>query len=189
MCASLPLLFIRKINRPLREKVVLAVLMALGLVASACGVAKLALIKPIMTSDDPNWQSVPLAIWSYVSLLPDLHGADSDRYAEEDIAIIAACIPCLKALMEKAFRALGGHLTSAVSRGSNPDTAAQPTNRDTGRTLRGSTNQPTCIETNYGSGVPRASVAAFGRTADVENGKVVKEVEISWSDDHASEWS
>jgi hypothetical protein len=172
LCACLPFIFIRKINRPLREKVVLALLMALGLLATACGIAKLVLLKPTMMSEDPNWEGVPLAIWSY---------------AEEDLCIIAACIPCLKALMEHAFRALGGQLTSAVSRGgSNSATGVQLTDRGT---LRASTCQPKCIESNYGAGVPRASIVAFGQPVDMENGKVIKEVEISWSDDRASERS
>jgi hypothetical protein len=63
-CASLPLIFIRKINRPIREKLVLALLMALGLFASACGMAKLALLQDLYTSTDPNWDSVSLAIWA-----------------------------------------------------------------------------------------------------------------------------
>jgi hypothetical protein len=196
MCACLPLIFISKINRPLREKVVLAVLMALGLLAAGCGIAKLVLIKPATLSADPNWRSVPLAIWSYVSVPKPVRLPNDHRYAEEDICIIAACIPCLKALMEKAFRALGGQITSAVTRGSNHGTVGVLSNRDgsstlrdTNGTLRGSTYQPKCIENNYGVGVPRASVVAFGRTTDVENGKVIKEVEISWSEDQASERS
>jgi hypothetical protein len=167
--------------------------MALGLLATTCGIVKLALIKPIIMSDDPNWDSVPLAIWSYVPpiLKPRSASLTSHSYAEEYIAIIAACIPCLKSLMERAFRALGGQITSAVSRGagSNPTTGVQLSNRDPNGTLRGSTFQPKCIETNYGSGVPQASVVAFGGAVDVENGKVVKEVEISWSDDQLSERS
>ncbi len=98
--------------------------------------------------------------------------------------------------MEKAFRALGGQITSAVSKGSNNGTAVQLSNRDGNgtlrdgnSTLRDSTYQPKCIEDNYGIGMPRASIMAFGHPADVENGKVVKEVEISWSDDKVSERS
>jgi hypothetical protein len=96
--------------------------------------------------------------------------------------------------MEKAFRALGGQITSAVSRGSNLSTAVQLSNRDGNGTLRdgtlrGSTYQPKCIDENYGVGVPRASIVAFRQPAEVENGKVVKEVEISWSDDKVSERS
>lgn len=94
--------------------------------------------------------------------------------------------------MERAFRALGGQITSAVSRGggSAAVTGVELASRDPNGTWRASrTQQPKCIETNYGSGVPRASVVAFGGNVDVENGKVVKEVEISWSDDRASERS
>jgi hypothetical protein len=38
------------------------------------------------------------------------------RYSELYIGITAACIPCLKAPLENIFRALGGHVSSALSK-------------------------------------------------------------------------
>lgn len=64
VCALLPLLFITKINRPLRERVILFLLMALGLLACACGLVKTALVKGILQSSDPIWDGSSVAIWT-----------------------------------------------------------------------------------------------------------------------------
>ncbi|KAF1807906.1 hypothetical protein P152DRAFT_485875 [Eremomyces bilateralis CBS 781.70] len=100
-CALLPIAFVRKIHRPFREKVVICVLMALGLLASACGLVRLTLLKSILTSGDAIYDGANLSIWAYAELY---------------VGMVAACIPCLKAMMEKAFHALGGHLTNAGSK-------------------------------------------------------------------------
>ncbi|KAF1814613.1 hypothetical protein P152DRAFT_456888 [Eremomyces bilateralis CBS 781.70] len=102
ICALLPLAFIWKINRPLREKVVLALLLGLGLIAGVCGVVKLAMLRLVLNSHDPTFDSADLSIWAF---------------AEMFVGIIAACIPCLKSLMEKAYRALGGSITRSATKG------------------------------------------------------------------------
>jgi hypothetical protein len=64
-CALLPIAFIRKIRRPLREKIVLGVLMGLGLVASACGIVKLIDLERVrLSSQDPSWEGTYLLIWA-----------------------------------------------------------------------------------------------------------------------------
>jgi hypothetical protein len=65
-CALLPLFFIVRINRPVREKVVLFLLMALGLLACACGLVKTALVRGILRSKDPVWDGASVAIWTLV---------------------------------------------------------------------------------------------------------------------------
>jgi len=92
----IPLTFIFKIQVPLREKLVLCLLMGLGLVASIASVFKAVNSTILRRSRDNTWDSVPLVIWSFV---------------EEHVAIIAACIPCLKALFERLLRRLGFTLT------------------------------------------------------------------------------
>jgi hypothetical protein len=64
VCALLPLAFIRKINRPLREKIILAFLMALGLFASACGIVKIALLKNMQYSNDPTFDAASISVWA-----------------------------------------------------------------------------------------------------------------------------
>ena len=63
-CALLPLAFIRKIHLPVREKVVLFVLMSLGLFASACGMVKLFGLKKLLSSTDPVFGGANVAIWT-----------------------------------------------------------------------------------------------------------------------------
>jgi hypothetical protein len=62
--ALLPIVFIRQINKPLREKVVLSLLMAMGLVACGCGLVKPFLLKQVMYSPDPIWDGTTIKIWT-----------------------------------------------------------------------------------------------------------------------------
>ena len=64
ICALLPLAFISKIHRPFREKVVLAILMGLGLLATACGFVKLVLFKETLRSRDSLWNGAVTGIWT-----------------------------------------------------------------------------------------------------------------------------
>ena len=84
--------FIFKIQVSLREKLVLYLLMGLGLVASIACIFKIVNSNTLKKSRDNTWDSVPLVIWGFV---------------EQHLAIIAACIPCLKALFERLLRRVG----------------------------------------------------------------------------------
>ena len=88
----IPITFIFKIKIPLREKIVFCVLMGLGLIASIASIFKVVNSPVLKQSFDNTWDSVPLVIWGFV---------------EEHLAIIAACIPCLKALFERLLRRAG----------------------------------------------------------------------------------
>jgi hypothetical protein len=93
----IPITFIVKIQVPLREKVVLSLLMSLGILASIASILKVTLGHHLTTSRDPTWDSVPVVMWVF---------------AEEYLGIIAACVPCLKALFERLLRRLGVTITS-----------------------------------------------------------------------------
>lgn len=91
--------------------------MGMGLVACACGLVKPFLLKKVLFSPDPIWDGTQIKIWSYVLLCLPIHTnlltmSFHDSYAEQYVGIIAANIPTLKGVMEKAFKALGGKLTS-----------------------------------------------------------------------------
>jgi hypothetical protein len=62
----LPLHFIRQLNRPFQEKVVLFILLALGLLASGCGIAKVVLLKKSLETRDPVFDSATIVTWTYV---------------------------------------------------------------------------------------------------------------------------
>jgi hypothetical protein len=90
--ALLPLMFIYKIQRPFREKIVLAILMSLGLVASAAAIAKVVILSRLPTSGDPTWVGADAFIWTNL---------------EESIGMMAACITMLKSLFERALKRCG----------------------------------------------------------------------------------
>ncbi|KAF2183595.1 hypothetical protein K469DRAFT_739715 [Zopfia rhizophila CBS 207.26] len=90
--ALLPIFFIRKINRPVREKIVLYILMGMGLFATATSSIKISVVNHYGMTGDELWDVVELYLWSTL---------------EEQIGIIAACLPCLKPLLERALGRLG----------------------------------------------------------------------------------
>jgi hypothetical protein len=92
MFSVLPVTFIRQLNRPLRDKITLCFLMGLGLVASAAGVAKTLQARNYHKTDDLLWTTTDFAIWSFV---------------EQQLGIIAASLPCLKAAFERVLTRLG----------------------------------------------------------------------------------
>lgn len=60
-CALIPLVFLKKLKIPVWEKIVIGVLMALGLVATASGMVRSVYLRHIMTSLDVIWESLKLA--------------------------------------------------------------------------------------------------------------------------------
>jgi hypothetical protein len=90
--AILPIVFIYKIQRPLREKIIIAVLMGLGLVASGAATAKVILLARLPTSTDPTSVGADTLIWTTL---------------EESIGMMAACISMLKSLFERALKRFG----------------------------------------------------------------------------------
>jgi len=60
------IVFIRKIRRPLIEKVILSGLMAMGLIATACAIVKAVLLSRLNYSADPLWDAIPFSILVYV---------------------------------------------------------------------------------------------------------------------------
>jgi len=87
----LPLTFISKMNLPLRQKIVLGTLMGLGLFAAAAGIVKLTLVNTYTHGGDSLFHMVDLYMWGYL---------------EQEMSIIALCVPCLKAPFEKVLRRL-----------------------------------------------------------------------------------
>ncbi|OCK76406.1 hypothetical protein K432DRAFT_437074 [Lepidopterella palustris CBS 459.81] len=98
MLSLLPITFIRLMHRPLRERLVLALLMSLGLFASAAAIIKTTFIKDFGPSTDNLYNYSNLLMWNTI---------------EELIGIIAACIPTLKSPFERVL----GHLGLMSSRG------------------------------------------------------------------------
>ncbi|KAF1815683.1 hypothetical protein P152DRAFT_496322 [Eremomyces bilateralis CBS 781.70] len=93
----LPLTFIFLLNRPLRDKLVLAFLMGLGLLCAVAGIRKLFFISVVQPQQDMAWDAVEMGLWAS---------------AESYIGIMAACIPCLRAMFENGLKKMGISLTS-----------------------------------------------------------------------------
>ncbi|KAF2396331.1 hypothetical protein EJ06DRAFT_483764 [Trichodelitschia bisporula] len=97
----LPLTFIFTLNRPLRERVALSVLMGMGLLASIVGSLKLIGIGTLHRNPDPTWNNVPVKVGSF---------------AEACLGLIAACMPPLKARGERWLRRAGAAMSEVVRR-------------------------------------------------------------------------
>lgn len=100
--ALIPITFLRKVQRPMREKIVLGFLMGIGVFSAAAVIVKLTYLGPFGKSTDPLFDIVPLATWSVV---------------EELLGIIAACVPTLKSPFERLLRRTG--LLSTTKRTGN----------------------------------------------------------------------
>ena len=92
--ALIPLSFLRGMKRPVRDRIVIGVLLSLGLVATAASIAKAITVQGVGKGGNtsPLSQGLAIALWASV---------------EEQLAIIAACIPCLKSLFHRLLFRFG----------------------------------------------------------------------------------
>jgi hypothetical protein len=90
--AILPIVFIRKIQRPLREKIVLYFLMALGITCAASIIPKLVVLRDFESRENFTQTSAATMLWSQVEVFT---------------GIIAVCIPVLKSSAERALKTIG----------------------------------------------------------------------------------
>lgn len=88
----LPITFLYNMNRPIRERVVLGLLMGLGLLATLASIMKTTVLASYRNTRDPFWDVVPLSLWWQL---------------EQNISIIASCIPCLKSPFERTLLRFG----------------------------------------------------------------------------------
>jgi hypothetical protein len=90
--ALLPIVFIRKIQRPLREKIVLYFLMALGITCAASIIPKLVAFQQFKSRDNFTQTSAGTMVWSQIEVFT---------------GITAVCIPVLKSWVERIMRNIG----------------------------------------------------------------------------------
>ncbi|KAH7028257.1 hypothetical protein B0J12DRAFT_684233 [Macrophomina phaseolina] len=88
----IPIAFLKKLRRPLAERIVVACLMALGLTASAAAIIKLSHLNQFGITGDTLRDLILLNKWSKI---------------EEQLGIVATCIPPLKSSVERVLRRLG----------------------------------------------------------------------------------
>jgi hypothetical protein len=82
--ATMPVQLIRILQRPLHVKVLISCLVAVGLLATGIAVYKIPLLQEVHNGD-PLSITVKLSFWNKL---------------EEQLGLIAACLPCLKAQLE-----------------------------------------------------------------------------------------
>lgn len=104
--ALLPINFLRKVQRPLRERIIIGILMGLGIFASVASMIKAAAAANFGRTDDPNAEGITIGTWSCI---------------EEQIGFIAACIPCLRSPFQKLLVRLG--VVTTQNGGSRPTAA------------------------------------------------------------------
>jgi len=91
--AIMPMFFIWGMNRPLLERILISVLMALGLGAAATEVVKIYLATIFnMNTPDTNREMLRTFLWCRL---------------EECLLIASACAPYLKSLIERILRRFG----------------------------------------------------------------------------------
>ncbi|KAF1837134.1 hypothetical protein BDW02DRAFT_492033 [Decorospora gaudefroyi] len=93
MLALLPLSFLSKIQRPLRERVVVGVLMGLGFFAGVASIIKIvAAVEFGRATSDPTAASMTIGMWSVI---------------EELVGFIVICVPCLRSPFQRVLHHCG----------------------------------------------------------------------------------
>ncbi|KAK0649538.1 hypothetical protein B0T16DRAFT_326875 [Cercophora newfieldiana] len=100
-----PAVFLRKLNRPLRERIFVCVLMGLGLLASVSSIVKTVFVQRFYDPTYPFEDIMPL-------------GASISTYTilEQFTGILAACIPAMKNIFQACLGKMGLSLHDSRSR-------------------------------------------------------------------------
>lgn len=86
--ALLPLSFLQHLRRPLRERILLFLLMSLGVFAGVASTLKIVAAARFGATDDPTNESIGIAMWSVI---------------EELVGLIAICVPCLRSPFQRVL--------------------------------------------------------------------------------------
>ncbi|KAE9368221.1 hypothetical protein N431DRAFT_304507, partial [Stipitochalara longipes BDJ] len=92
-----PLTFLRHLRRPRTEKVLIGILMAMGMMASAASITKAVLVHQWASATDSFKFGFAISMWTCVEMF---------------IGIIAACLPTLKATFQKLLAKVGIDFTA-----------------------------------------------------------------------------
>ncbi|KAF2274262.1 uncharacterized protein EI97DRAFT_444269 [Westerdykella ornata] len=86
--ALMPINFLRKVQRPMRERVIIGMLMGLGVFAATASIVKVRVAANWGIAKDMTNEGIKLSMWTIL---------------EEVVGLIAACIPCLRSLFQKVL--------------------------------------------------------------------------------------
>lgn len=90
--AALPITFLTKVQRPLRERVIIGALMGLGVFAGVSSIVKMVFAARFGKTGDMDLDGIRVGLWSMI---------------EETVGFIAACIPCLRSPFQKCLEFFG----------------------------------------------------------------------------------
>ncbi len=95
-----PATFLRKLNRPLRERIFVCVLMGMGIFATISSIVKTVII---------------IRDWSHLATLPDWWATSVSictwTAMEQLLGVLAACVPAMKGIFQQCLGAVGVSLT------------------------------------------------------------------------------
>ena len=95
----IPLTFIVKLQRPVLEKILLALLMAIGLFASITSILKTVVVQHFGSPSEPDQMAVNVALVTWTC-------------AEQFLGVAAACLPSFKRPLQRFLKTLGIDVTS-----------------------------------------------------------------------------
>ncbi|KAH7119417.1 hypothetical protein B0J13DRAFT_513402 [Dactylonectria estremocensis] len=121
----LPLPMIRSLQLPRKQKIMLFVIFCLGFFTCIISIIRIQTLKIAASTEDPNWDNVDAAIWSFLEL---------------NIAIIATCLPTLRPIFSKMMPRLFGSSLGRSQRRSGYGAYVQaPNNRSLANSNKKST--------------------------------------------------
>ncbi|RYO70744.1 hypothetical protein AA0113_g2973 [Alternaria arborescens] len=92
MLALLPISFLRRIQRPIRERVIVGALMGLGFFAGIASILKIVAAMDFGKTGDQLNESITIGMWSVI---------------EELVGFIVICVPCLRSPFQRALQYCG----------------------------------------------------------------------------------
>lgn len=90
--ALLPISFLRKVQRPLRERVIIGGLMSLGIFAGVASIVKIQQLVAIKSAVDIHAHILTIEMWCSIEALT---------------VFIASCVPCLRGQFQRTLERLG----------------------------------------------------------------------------------
>jgi hypothetical protein len=166
LLATLPITFIRQLKRPLREKIVLGVLMGFGLFTGVAATLKTYYIKEFGTSADYFYHQTKLSIWVMLELF---------------IGIIATSVPCLKLPADRLLAKMGFQLSSITNTNKYYATAAFGKMQRS--TVTSQVQSQSRTEDGAWDGAPgKIDIKATGGEPPAQNEKagIVKDTILTW---------
>ncbi|KAK0701397.1 hypothetical protein B0T21DRAFT_379096 [Apiosordaria backusii] len=171
--ALMPATFLSNVQIPMRERIVIGILMGLGIFASAASIVKAVALAEFGKTDDPNGQGIIVGTWFCI---------------EQQVAFIAACIPCLRKPFQIFLQKVG--LLSTVGHTSNKATAGTGFRRMYGKQTSEATGGTIKMKSMMSRDAPSeesilASNSANGQDENLKPGEIWRTTEVYLNDEPA----